>query len=192
MKHVISKDIEFCFGHRVHCQVLDAEFSIDTRCCCRHCHGHQGAVKIVFEAEQLNAQQMVVDFKATNWLRQFIDEYIDHRFIIDTHDPLYNRFADGSFGLNPVFIEGVVKPVGYRLDLGDDTACYPIDDPARCVIEGVDREWYESFFVVDFCPTSENLSKWIYGFASEKMARLAKVVQVDWCETPKTRASYCR
>jgi len=176
MKHVISKDLELCFGHRVWTQQLDAEFSVDTQCRCRNCHGHQGLVKIVFEAEELNAQAMVVDFKMSNWLKKFLDDYLDHKFLVDSHDPLYKHFVDEDFPLVPIFVGGVKEPVGHKVDVS--------------TIEDIEREWYESFFIVDFCPTSENLSKWIYNFSKEKMAKVAKVVQVDWCETSKTRASY--
>ena len=36
--HTIDKQIDFCFGHRVWTQNLDAKFSIDDLCKCRHLH----------------------------------------------------------------------------------------------------------------------------------------------------------
>ena len=38
MAHTIDKQIDFCFGHRVWTQNLDAKFSIDDLCKCRHLH----------------------------------------------------------------------------------------------------------------------------------------------------------
>lgn len=189
MKHIIDKAIDFCYGHRVWTQQLDAEYSIDTCTKCRHIHGHQARVQIFLEAKKLNPQAMVVDFKMTNWLKKFVDEYLDHKFIVDINDPLYDRIV-GTRILLPVFIQGVKKPVGDIIDLGDHTANYAIDDPARYVIEGVDREYLESFFVVNFVPTSENLSKWIWSFSKEKMKKIGNVVRIDWHETPKSRASF--
>jgi len=177
-KWVIDKTIEGCYGHRVHDQRLNEEFSQMTLCKCRRLHGHQLTLKVFLEAEQLEAG-MVTDFNHLNWLKKFVDDYIDHKFIIDIHDPLFTFFIGGSYQGVPVCIDGVKSPVGHILEI--DAYNNPDD---------ISREWYESFFITDFCPTSENLSKWIFDFASEKMAKLAKVVRVDWHETPKSRASY--
>ena len=38
----ISKEFEFCYGHRVWSQTLNTEFSLDGCLKCRHLHGHQG------------------------------------------------------------------------------------------------------------------------------------------------------
>ena len=38
MTHTIDKQIDFCYVHRVWTQNLDAKFSIDDLCKCRHLH----------------------------------------------------------------------------------------------------------------------------------------------------------
>jgi 6-pyruvoyltetrahydropterin/6-carboxytetrahydropterin synthase len=54
-------------------------------------------------------------------------------------------------------------------------------------------EYYESFFIVDFIPTSENLSKWVFDLVEPKMARIGvKVGEVEWWETPKSCSRYGR
>ena len=42
----ISKEFEFCYGHRVWSQTLDTEFSLDGCLKCRHLHGHQGKILV--------------------------------------------------------------------------------------------------------------------------------------------------
>ena len=46
MKWDISKAFDFCYGHRVWSQTLDAEFALDGCLSCRHLHGHQGKIII--------------------------------------------------------------------------------------------------------------------------------------------------
>lgn len=173
-KWVIDKAFDGVYGHRVWNQSLNEKFSFTSHCKCRHLHGHNYLIKVYLESDTLQ-NHMVTDFNNLTWLKKFLDDYIDHKFVIDINDPLYDKIV-GSRVFSPVFIDGVDKPVGHTIDLG--------------VIEGVDREYLESFFVVDFAPTSENLSEWIFKFAKEKMLILADVVRVDWHETPKSRASY--
>ena len=58
----ISKEFEFCYGHRVWSQTLNTEFSLDGCLKCRHLHGHQGKILVYLEASELN-DGMVTDFK---------------------------------------------------------------------------------------------------------------------------------
>ena len=47
--------------------------------------------------------------------------------------------------------------------------------------------------IVNFVPTSENLSAWMAGIVDIKMAPLGvKVHHIDWWETPKSRSVYYR
>jgi len=182
MKYTISKDIDFCFGHRVWVQNLDSECSLNRPLCCRRIHGHGGVITIFLSARELDSQQMVTDFGNLNWLKKFVDDYMDHRFILDRNDPLFHTFIDDSLKLKPIYITGIEEPVGHMVDL--ETG---IDGVS---IAGTSAEWYESFFVVDFVPTSENLSAYIFTITATKMKKLAKVVRVDWHETPKTKATF--
>ena len=52
-------------------------------------------------------------------------------------------------------------------------------------------EYYEGFMIVDFVPTSENLSSWMAELVDVKMKPLNVTVDhIDWWETPKSRSVF--
>jgi len=171
----ISKQFECDYGHRVHAQKLNAEYSIDNCLVCRHLHGHRMSVKIELEGETLDDSSMVTDFKHLNWFKQFIDTVIDHKFIIDINDPLFEQITN--------------TPKSELIDMEYEGAKFKIvplldNDP-------IGNELRESFVVVDFVPTSEEIARWFYDIASKKMAGLGvKVSSVIFNETPKSQSIY--
>ena len=49
---------------------------------------------------------------------------------------------------------------------------------------------YESYIIVDFVPTSENISAWLLGIVQEKMKKLnVKVSYLEFLETPKSKST---
>ena len=190
-KWVIDKQFSFCYGHRVWTQKLVADYCEkgDTACKCRHLHGHEGLVHVFLEGDELE-RGMVTDFKHLGWLKNFLDKVVDHRFIIDKNDPMFGQLVDAVYRdlsgkttlkFKDVYVPGTNHLAGHELDLSDVAAL--ADTPDYEVLEG--------YFVVDFTPTSENLSKWVFDCAQAKMAGLGiKVSQIDWYETPKSRSSY--
>ena len=123
---------------------------------------------------------MVTDFRHLEWLKRWINTYIDHQFIIDMHDPLYDQII-GARELVPVYVPETDYVTGYHLDLSDLDPSTP------------EYEYYEGFMIVDFVPTSENLSKWMADLVDEKMKKLGVTVDsVEWWETPKSRSIYYR
>jgi len=171
--HRITKTFECDYGHRVHNQTLNKEYSIDDQCVCRHLHGHRMKVAISLEAEELT-EGMVTDFKHLNWFKKFIDEVIDHKFIVDINDPLFTVITGNS----PCQVEQGVHS-------GATYGYFELDD------NELENEFYESFVVVDFVPTSENLSKWFFNIAKTKMAKMGVTVKrVTFNETPKSEAIY--
>lgn len=122
---------------------------------------------------------MVTDLRHTEWLKRFIDTYIDHQFIFYKDDPLYNQFVGADTPLSPITVPGHDYTVGYSVDLAKTTA------------NGAEYEFLEGLLVVDFVPTSENLSKWLADFVDVKMSPLGvQVSHVEWHETPKSCATY--
>jgi 6-pyruvoyltetrahydropterin/6-carboxytetrahydropterin synthase len=51
------------------------------------------------------------------------------------------------------------------------------------------KEMYEGFIIVDFVPTSENLSAWLLKIVQKKMAQInIEVSHLEYFETPKSRS----
>ena len=175
MKWNISKQFDFCYGHRVWSQELNIKYALDDCLMCRHLHGHQGKILVHLESDVLE-NGMVTDFKHLNWFKKFLDDVVDHKFIVDINDPLYST-------LLPFFTD-VKKlhkmPENYMIpDL-----TYIKNEPLHI------KEMYEGFIVVDFVPTSENLSAWLLKIVQKKMSRInVKVSHIEYFETPKSKST---
>jgi 6-pyruvoyltetrahydropterin/6-carboxytetrahydropterin synthase len=211
MRHIIDKSFSFCYGHRVHNQRLDTKFTESGEAClaCRHLHGHEGLVKIFLEqdyspeaGEISNVERtgMVTDFKHTGWFKNFLDDVLDHKLILDLKDPLlkeecsYLLDDDGEFSMELVH----KMPEGYwvpdltilKETLDGYVEKYNFDAAEAQAI----FEKYEGMVFVDFVPTSENLAGWLLRVAKEKMEGPngipnIRVAAVEYWETPK---SHCR
>ena len=176
----ISKQFDFCYGHRVHNQTLNKEYSIDNRCVCRHLHGHQGTIIVALRGEQLS-NGMVTDFKHLNWFKKFLDDVLDHKFIIDKNDPMFRHI--------------VPHPPTLDLEWKKFDEGYEIVDPNFFKFIESDNliEILEGFVVVDFVPTSENLSKWLFEIVQNKMSKInIEVESLQFYETPKSQSIYGR
>lgn len=171
----ISKEFDFCYGHRVWSQKLNTEFSLDGCLKCRHLHGHQGKILVYLEASKLQ-DGMVTDFKHLNWFKAFLDDVLDHKFILDINDPLF-----------PTLLPNIKKD-----DLiGFEQGYYLVDLTKFKNEENHIIELLEGYVLVDFVPTSENLSAWLLGIVQEKMNKLGiKVSHVEFLETPKSKSTF--
>ncbi|RBQ31039.1 6-pyruvoyl tetrahydrobiopterin synthase [Arcobacter sp. FW59] len=168
----ISKEFDFCYGHRVWSQTLNVDFSLDACLMCRHLHGHQGKVIVYLEATKLK-DGMVTDFKHLNWFKAFLDDVLDHKFIIDINDPLFSTI-----------VPNIKKENLKKFDEG-----YSLVDLTPFRDEFL--ELYESFIIVDFVPTSENLSAWLLKIVQNKMKEInIKVSHIEFLETPKSKSTF--
>ncbi|MDD2639575.1 MAG: 6-carboxytetrahydropterin synthase [Sulfurimonadaceae bacterium] len=175
MKWQITKQFDFCYGHRVWSQELNQEFSLDGCLMCRHLHGHQGTILIHLESQNLH-NGMVTDFKHLNWFKSFLDETLDHKFIIDINDPLFETLLP-HFKDKKNLIE---HPQGYK------TVDFAVlhNEPLHL------HEMYQGYVIVDFVPTSEQISAWLLGIIAKKMEPLdVKVSHVEFFETPKSKST---
>jgi len=198
----IDKKFYFDFGHRVHNQSLNTEFSIDGSCACKHMHGHTGMVHVFLKSSELTGG-FVTDFKHMNWFGKFVDDYLDHKFILDLNDPWFSNIVnakqnwiDGNLvsltscqplntkegrelKINPVYVPGTDTLAGYNICVSD--------------LSGPEQEYLESYFLVPFVPTSENFTKWLFDLVDAKMSKIdVQVSKISWNETPKSRAVYSR
>ena len=179
---LIDKTFEFCYGHRVWTQTLDGRFSDDLKCACRHLHGHEAKVQVFLEGDTLNPHGMVTDFRHLEWFKKWLNQFVDHQFIIDRNDPLFPvLFPTDKVSMSPlelVLEDGTRYLAGWTLSFSEGEVNHL-------------RELFEGVLVVDFPPTSEHLSKWAHGIVAFKMQPLqVRIARVDWWETPKSRSSF--
>ncbi len=160
--HKISKSFEFDFGHRVWNQKLKPELAGTSLNKCRFLHGHRGKVVIELKSETLK-DGMVMDFNELNFFKEFLDRYIDHKFLVDENDP--------SIGLQNVNLMLNESEDGFKTEASED-------------------EIDASFVYVPFCPTAENISKWFYEILVNKLGTI--VNSVTFYETPKAKATYTK
>lgn len=79
MSFLVTKRIDFCYGHRL----------VDYDGVCRHLHGHNAMVEIDIQSDALDARNMVVDFSDVKRLvKTWIDRELDHKMILREDDPL--------------------------------------------------------------------------------------------------------
>jgi 6-pyruvoyltetrahydropterin/6-carboxytetrahydropterin synthase len=174
MTYSISKEFDFCYGHRVWSQKLDKNYSLSECNSCRHLHGHQGKIIIHLSSKKL-INDMVTDFNHLNWFKSFIDDTIDHKFIIDINDPLFATMLPHFANKNNLI------DINHNLLLPDISQIK--DEPSYI------QEMYNSYVIVDFVPTSENISAWILQIVQEKMKKFdIRVSHIEFFESPKSKS----
>jgi 6-pyruvoyltetrahydropterin/6-carboxytetrahydropterin synthase len=185
-KWTITKEMGFCYGHSVWSQELNTEYSLDGKLCCRHMHGHEGLIRVSLAGTELN-NGMVTDFKHLNWFKKWIDEELDHKFIMDLNDPLLPHEVPilanylGGIDRLQLFDKLDKQPEGHYTIWPE----YYSDFPQRV------QEKYEGMVFVDFVPTSEHLSKWLFEIVQEKMSKInVNVESLQFYETPKSQSVY--
>lgn len=179
-KFTIDKEFNFEMGHRVWAQKLDRpDLSIETECACKHLHGHSYTIKVFLGADTLDQSAMVTDFKNLNFMKEFVDGVLDHKFMIDINDPNFeiitsipNTFKDSADENN----------FANFLNLGEAVAHQGL--PAAKQLH------LNSFVLVDFVPTSENICKYLKLYAQERIGDFATVTAVELWETKKSHCRY--
>lgn len=190
----ISKKFDFCYGHRVWSQQLDPNFAEDTCLKCRHLHGHQGEIEVELSPLRSDATPlvngMITDFKHLGWFKKWVDNVLDHKFIMDKNDPLFQEMFE--------------KEIPYLQDEPYSVAHMGIDFRIRYfVLETINldkmnkdgmnisdarKEMLEGMIFVNFVPTSENLARNIALLVNAKMKPLdVRCSGLKFNETPKSQ-----
>lgn len=184
--YTIDKQIDFCYGHRVWSQKLNENFATDMCLACRHLHGHQGKIHVFLKSHELQ-DGMVTDFKHLGWFKKWIDDYLDHKMILDKNDPalkdlfprLFDKYRGKYINLHKIQAGHVELNVVPAEEFDLDNPSNPINE----ILEGL--------VFVDFVPTSENLSKWLAEIVQSKMYEIGVIVdRIEFFETPKSRSTY--
>jgi 6-pyruvoyltetrahydropterin/6-carboxytetrahydropterin synthase len=77
--YLVTKRIEFCYGHRL----------LDYDGVCKHPHGHNAVVEVDVRTDSLDNRNMVVDFSdIKRVIKGWIDRELDHKMILRHDDPL--------------------------------------------------------------------------------------------------------
>lgn len=173
MKWSIDKSFSFEAGHRVWSQKLEhEELSISTNCYCKNLHGHSYEVKVFLSADELDHSNMVTDFRNLEFFKKFLDDVLDHKFLIDINDPNFDIIT----GCSTVEADNFVNFTNL-------IEIYPTDDERIELHRG-------SFVLVNFVPTSENICKYLKIYAASKISHLATVEAVELWETKKSHCRY--
>lgn len=82
----VKKEFKFEYAHRL--------FKLcNTTSPCANIHGHSAKVFVEIEVENLDQNGMVIDFTQLKVLQQWLDQYLDHSFILNNQDPLGDILA---------------------------------------------------------------------------------------------------
>lgn len=79
----VSKEFHFCYGHRL----------LHHKGKCRNLHGHNGIAVVTVEGEPDPSTSMVLDFGEMHFVREYIDQYWDHRLLLNSADPLCDKLG---------------------------------------------------------------------------------------------------
>lgn len=166
-KICITKKINFVAGHRVHSQNLPKSLGTNK---CRFLHGHEYMLEI-FITSDLDESGMVLDFTFFNYLNDFIQRFIDHKFILDINDPLFDSITGVTSKLDwskclvyytITEIDGKIELVSTDKEksLFSKFNRYSLFSKCDRYYEEFSNEHKQSFVFVDFVPTAENLCNW--------------------------------
>ena len=74
---------------------------------CSLIHGHNWEIQITFESEELDENGFVVDFGELHFLKDWIDENLDHACAFSSNDPQREKIEELSEMklIKPLFIE---------------------------------------------------------------------------------------
>ncbi len=112
---------------------------------CRFPHGHSRKVELILEADTLDANEMVCDFKVVKELMQNFLDGLDHALCMNTEDPEYERmkaaYGDRVIGfakLDPtteVLTEAIFRELkrALRERVAAQSSVYPVRATVRVV-----------------------------------------------------------
>ena len=175
MLWIIDKEFHFEMGHRVWAQKLDRpDLSIETECACKHLHGHSYAIKVFLGANELDQSQMVTDFKNLNFMKEFVDGVLDHKFMIDINDPNFEIITGIEKNKLPEQVQNFTNLLSIVPDVDNESF----------------RMHWAGFVLVNFVPTSENICKYLKEYAQDRIGDFAKVTSLELWETKKSHCRY--
>lgn len=180
--HIISKEIEGDFGHRVWTQELQEEFACTTSCKCKSLHGHRFKIVPEIASDMGLVHGMVTDFNHLAKFKNWVDDVMDHKLLMDINDPVLGQmFPKMEYPLSALLGQALLE-TGYL-------PSPPTIDAAA--LTDAEKEIYQGLTIVDFVPTAENICKWL---AVDVLPRFLPkgiyVTSLTFYETPKSYAKW--
>ena len=80
------------FGHELGLSAAFRQWRADSHC--RFIHGYSLAIKLVFEAEDLDCRNWVVDFGSLKSFKQQLVDTFDHKLLVAEDDPLILKYRE--------------------------------------------------------------------------------------------------
>jgi 6-pyruvoyltetrahydropterin/6-carboxytetrahydropterin synthase len=80
------------WGHEIGLSAAFRQWRADSHC--RFIHGYALAVKLEFEACELDVRNWVVDFGSLKSLKGWLEDTFDHKTLVAEDDPEVQRFRD--------------------------------------------------------------------------------------------------
>lgn len=215
MSYYIEKQFDAAVAHRVHnqslCQVMTGEMRKNP---CKCYHGHTATFLIGLTSDKL-VNDLVLDFNMLKFVKRALDEHYDHRFTLCIDDPLFKFLVLEAYDqlIAHAVENGVLSefiPIEYKLieDLdggeGYQTWTIVIPDEVRQLDDPL-IELLDSFTIMEFTTSSENLAHWMYNVVVNRLNRVyetttdqylkkvlagVKVDHVSYKESPKSIAIY--
>lgn len=169
----IMKSFNFCYAHRV----WNQELSTGVTCKCRYLHGHTSSVDLVLTAPSLT-RGMIIDFNELKPIKQFIDEVVDHKTLIDINDPLLKYYLKL---LNCTFEDLICHGTYYKVG-------------TRSLPQELE-EFAQSLVIIPTVPTSEHLSNWLAIIVIRQLEqwsveRGVQLVSLKWWESETSYAEW--
>ncbi len=183
MSFQISKIFTADIGHRVWTQELDKNLSCGAENKCRFIHGHSIEVTVGLKSEYLK-NNMVLDFNNLSFVKQFIDDFLDHKFLIDINDPLLDYWL--PFHRDAVYSELFVSYKDGFSVINFESDIFRLSATQSLQLDST-LEFLKSLVFLPFVPTSENLSKWLFEIIRVKLGEYGDFLDyVKFKETNKT------
>ena len=184
--YTVEKTFEFDLAHRIHNQNLDGDFTEGKPVLkCRRLHGHTAQLKVKLGSDKL-VDDMVLDYNEIGFVKNMINDILDHRTLLSITDPLFNKVVKKIHDEYSQFEFSTI-----------DTGWNSLKINISHISDQDIKEFLDAFILVPFTTSSENISKWISDIVSKKIELYnskngtnVKVVSVSYKETPKSEAVY--
>ena len=150
--HTVEKTFEFDLAHRIHNQNLDGSFTETDKPVlkCRRLHGHTAQLKVKLGSDEL-VDDMVIDYNEMGFIKRMIDDVFDHRTLLSSKDPLYEKVVKNIFSQYTNIGEITLNDFKWHAQTIDTS---PVPDQDI-------KEFLSAFVIVPFTTSSENIAGWV-------------------------------